>query len=59
MELIAAMKLADPGDDLEVLSTDKGSANDIPEWGKKAGHQIVDSFETNGVYHVRIRKKTG
>lgn len=56
MELIAAMRFAHPGDDLEVLSTDKGSANDIPEWSRKAGHQIVGSFETDGVYHVRIRK---
>ena len=28
---------------LEVLSTDKGSANDIPEWVNKVGHQIVSN----------------
>ena len=31
MELIVALKSSQIGDELEVLSTDKGSANDIPE----------------------------
>ena len=38
MELIASMKQAEVGYELEVLSTDEGSANDIPEWIKKVGH---------------------
>lgn len=56
MELIAAMKLVAVGDQLEVLSTDKGSANDIPEWIAKVGHQMVGSFEQDGVYHIQVRK---
>ena len=32
MELIGQMKMAEVGDELEILSTDQGSANDIPEW---------------------------
>lgn len=56
MELIAAMKQADVGDQLEVLSTDKGSANDIPEWINKVGHEMVNTFEEDGVYHVLVRK---
>ena len=56
MELIAAMKLAEVGEALEVLSTDKGSANDIPEWIAKVGHQMVGSFEQDGVYHIQVRK---
>ncbi len=56
MELIAAMKLAAVGDELEILSTDKGSANDIPEWINKVGHAMVSTTETGGVYHVRVRK---
>ena len=35
MELIAAIKLAVVGDEIEVLSTDEGSAADIPEWIRK------------------------
>lgn len=56
MELIAAMKQASVGDQLEVLSTDKGSANDIPEWIHKVGHEMVGTHEENGVYHIRVRK---
>ncbi len=56
MELIASMKLATVGDELEVLSTDQGSAKDIPEWINKVGHQVINSFEENGVWHVVVRK---
>ncbi|MHB8253806.1 MAG: sulfurtransferase TusA family protein [Acidiferrobacter sp.] len=56
MELIAAIKGVSVGEDLEVLSTDKGSADDIPEWIKKVGHTIISNFEDNGVYHIRVRK---
>jgi TusA-related sulfurtransferase len=56
MELIANMKLMNVGDELEVLSTDKGSASDIPEWVNKVGHQMVSSREEDGVWHVVVRK---
>ncbi|WP_297360575.1 sulfurtransferase TusA family protein [Acidiferrobacter sp.] len=56
MELIAAMKAARVGEELEVLSTDRGSAEDIPEWIKKVGHTLVSSSEEGGVYHLRVRK---
>jgi TusA-related sulfurtransferase len=56
MELIAGIKLIEVGDELEVLSTDKGSANDIPEWVNKVGHEMVSSNEENGVWHIVVRK---
>lgn len=56
MELIAALKSSQIGDELEVLSTDKGSANDIPEWVRKVGHQHLDTREEGGVWHVTVRK---
>ena len=56
MELIAGMKLAQVGDELELLSSDKGSANDVPEWIKKAGHEILESHEEAGVWHISVRK---
>jgi len=56
MELIAALKLAEVGDELEVLSTDKGSANDIPEWINKVGHQLLECREEDGVHYIRVRK---
>lgn len=56
MELITHVRQAQIGDELEVLSTDEGSANDIPEWVNKVGHEVVDSFEEQGVWHIVVRK---
>lgn len=56
MELIAGMKMAQVGDELEVLSSDRGSANEIPEWIRKAGHEHLDTREESGVWHVSVRK---
>lgn len=56
MELIAGLKLVEIGDEIEVLSTDKGSANDIPEWVKKVRHEMVSTSEENGVWSLVVRK---
>jgi len=56
MELIAAMKMAVVDEELEVLSTDKGSAHEIPEWIHKAKHEHIETTEENGVWHVLVRK---
>jgi TusA-related sulfurtransferase len=56
MELIARLKFAQVGDELEVLSTDKGSAADIPEWLNKVGHQLLGTREEAGVFHIALKK---
>ena len=56
MELIANMKQIEVGEELEVLSTDEGSANDIPEWANKVGHEILNSYEDAGVWHIVVKK---
>jgi tRNA 2-thiouridine synthesizing protein A len=56
MELIAAVKLASVGDELEVLSTDSGSSSDIPEWVRKVGHELISTTHDDGVWHVLVRK---
>ncbi len=56
MELIAALKSSQIGDEFDVLSTDKGSANDIPEWVRKVGHEYVSTTEEGGVWHIVVRK---
>jgi len=56
MELIAGMKQATVGDELEVLSTDEGSAADIPEWIHKVGHEMVETARDGEVWHVVVRK---
>ncbi len=56
MELIAALKLATVGDEVEVLSSDKGSVNDIPEWVNKVGHTMVGTQEHDGYWSVVVKK---
>ena len=56
MELIGGIKLVQVGDELEVLSNDKGSANDIPEWIRKVGHELLEVREDGDVWHIAVRK---
>ena len=56
MELIAAVKMAEIGEEIEVLSSDKGSANDIPEWIRKVKHEHIGTEEKEGVWHILVRK---
>jgi tRNA 2-thiouridine synthesizing protein A len=56
MELIARLKFAAVGEEFEVLSTDKGSASEIPEWLHKVGHELLDSREEAGVWHIALKK---
>ena len=56
MELIGWMKMAAIGDELELLSTDKGSVADVPEWVKKVGHEFLGTREEAGVWHITVKK---
>ena len=56
MELIAAMKMVQIGDEIEILSTDKGSAAEVPQWIKKVGHDHLGTVEEAGVWHVTVRR---
>jgi tRNA 2-thiouridine synthesizing protein A len=56
MELIAKLKLVNIGDEIEVLSSDKGSANDIPEWVKKVRHEMVAVTPKDGYWSIVVRK---
>lgn len=56
MELISNMKLAKVGDTLELLSTDDGTANDVPEWISKVGHELISSEKIDDVWHIKVRK---
>jgi len=56
MELIAALKLLQVGDEVESLSTDQGTAKDVPEWCAKVGHETVESGEKDGHWYVVVRK---
>ena len=56
MELISNMKHASVGDVVELLSTDKGSAADVPEWLNKVGHELISNEKIGEVWHITIRK---
>ena len=56
MELIANLKLVEIGDEIEVLSTDKGSAKDIPAWVDKVKHELVSVEERPDVWSIVVRK---
>ncbi len=44
-----------PGQLLEVVATDAGSARDIPAFLKLSCHELVSSSESNGNYRFVIR----
>jgi len=56
MELIAALKLLQVGDEVEILSTDQGTAKDVPEWAAKVGHETVESGNKDKHWYVVVRK---
>ncbi len=56
MELIRHVKQAEVGDTLELLSTDSGTANDVPEWVAKIGHELLSSEQIDDVWHVTVKK---
>jgi tRNA 2-thiouridine synthesizing protein A len=56
MKLITALKQTAIGDEVEILSRDKGSSNDIPAWTRRRGHQLV-STEKRGDYWSFVVKK--
>jgi tRNA 2-thiouridine synthesizing protein A len=56
MELIAALKLVDVGDEIEVLSSDKGSVSDIPQWVNKVHHELVSVTPQDGCWSLVVRK---
>lgn len=56
MELISHMRHAAVGDVIELLSTDKGSADDVPEWAKKVGHEMLGIEQMGDTWHLKVRK---
>ena len=56
MELIAGLRNLGKGDEVEILSNDKGSLTDIPIWAKKAGHAIEKIEEIQDHYSIVVEK---
>ena len=56
MELIGTMKTVEIGATIEVLSSDEGSAKDIPEWLAKVGHEYLGTDEKDGFWSIYAKK---
>jgi len=46
-----------PGQILELLGTDPGSRNDLPNWCKRSGNEYLGEKQENGFNRFYIRKK--
>jgi tRNA 2-thiouridine synthesizing protein A len=56
MELIRAIREAQVGDVLTVLSSDNGSRSDIPKWIAKAGHRLIGVTARDGYDEIVVEK---
>jgi tRNA 2-thiouridine synthesizing protein A len=56
MELIRVVRAASVGQVLAVLSSDSGSAKDIPAWVQKAGHEFLGAYPAEGFTRFVLRK---
>lgn len=56
MELIRGVKALPVGGVLAVLSSDPGSAKDIPVWINKAQHEFIGGFPEDGYTRFVVRK---
>ena len=56
MELIRGIKVLPAQGVLAVLSSDPGSARDIPAWVRKARHELIGAFPEQGYNRFVIRK---
>ncbi|MBD3656265.1 MULTISPECIES: sulfurtransferase TusA family protein [Marinobacter] len=45
----------EPGQELEVIATDAGSARDIPAFLRLSAHELVESSESGGQFRFVIR----
>lgn len=56
MELVKSIKRGQVGDIYELLSSDSGSAKDIPEWVAKMGHELVYSKADGDFWRIAVKK---
>ncbi|NPB08559.1 MAG: sulfurtransferase TusA [Aquificae bacterium] len=52
-----ALEELQPGQVLEVISTDPGSKADIPAFCQRTGHELLEMKEEGGKYYYYIKKK--
>ena len=56
VQLAKKIKTMKVGDELDLISDDVGSKEDVPAWCQRTGNQLVDMKEAGGVFTYRIKK---
>lgn len=56
MDLIEVMKQLHDGDEIELISSDVVSTEEVPTWLKNSGHRNLGIQEGNGVWHIFAKK---
>ncbi|HKJ88725.1 MAG TPA: sulfurtransferase TusA family protein [Gammaproteobacteria bacterium] len=56
--LIAGIRTVEPGEALELLSTDPALEKDVRAWLGRSGHHLEEVVEEGEAYRLRIRRKT-
>ncbi|MGG4107168.1 sulfurtransferase TusA family protein [Paenibacillus lautus] len=50
------MKDMEPGQVLEIHTTDQGAKSDLAAWAKSTGHELLDHQEDGGVLKFWVKK---
>jgi len=53
----AKIRELEPGQVLEVVSTDEGIKEDMPAWCKATGHEFLGVEQDGDLYKVYVRKR--
>ncbi len=56
MELIRVISVKPVGAVLKILSSDEGSAKDIPAWISKVGQQYIGTEKVDGYWELLVKK---
>ncbi|MGD2059340.1 MAG: sulfurtransferase TusA family protein [Acidimicrobiia bacterium] len=56
IKLSQAIMAAQPGQTVELISTDRGSCSDVPSWAEDMGQTLKEQFEEDGEFHFILVK---
>ncbi|WP_158855212.1 sulfurtransferase TusA family protein [Halorhabdus sp. CUG00001] len=54
MDLIGKVKEVEAGTTIELLTSDEGSKNDVPEWLDEAGHELLTVEEIDDHWAIYV-----
>ena len=57
VKLAQAVKQLQPGQVLELLSTDPGVEADMPSWASRTGNELLSLEWTGTEYRIRVRRR--